>query len=613
MDGRSGSPMRRRRVERATRIALLVGVVGMLGVVAPAYGGTSDPNRAFALAGTTNSSYPLFPAPPNPATLPIQHIVVIMMENHDYDNYFGTYCRQTGPDCAYSAYGIPTGTCVPKDPLLPTLGCVAPFAYPNSTPYVQDLPHNWISAHSAWNNGKLNGFYQAESSGVLPFGHFNGQTIPGYWDLAEQYGLGDYFFGSTLSYSLPNHWFLLAGAAPSVSESSQFGASAATTLSGPDEMYLNESNATRAIDDVLINSTVSWTYFDSSLHPTYRAAINDHTHAGGAFSYWNPLAAKAESYRPAFASHFVDRFHVFWDAANGTLPNVSWVIPPINNSDHPPFDVHLGQSYVLSLVDALERSPEWKSTAIFLTWDDYGGFYDHVLPPSVAGTSLSFRAPLLVISPYARPGYVSNHLGDFESLLRFIEWRYGFTNLTGRDGAASLPLEFFDFNATPRAALTISSAAPAAYPMPLQQLPAPKAPTSFSAFGSLGGAVLRWTPPSGGTAPAYYLLSWSTTGKISGTSTARVDGAADGYVLTGLKAGSRYSFTLEAFAAGGHSTSVKAGATPIVPFGGGAPAASGPAARFSMSTLGATVSGPAWSTGSGGRIPPGKELRPNTY
>ncbi|HZY70515.1 MAG TPA: alkaline phosphatase family protein [Thermoplasmata archaeon] len=522
-------------------------------------------------AGTL--TYALYPAAPSPSKIPIQHIVVLMQENHDYDNYFGTYCQSTSLTCAYVGNGIPTGTCVLKDPAIPSQGCISPYPFPNGTPLTGDIQHNWVSGHVSLDGGKMDGFYQAERSGNAPFGYFDGKTIPGYWDLAEQYGLGDNFYASTLSYSLPNHWYLMAGAAPAESETVLLKSKGTPNLSGPQEIYLNESNATRAIDDLLINSSVSWTYYAANLFPNYTAAINDHAGGGGAFAYWNPLAAKAETYGGSFPSHFVDRNQFASDVANGNLSNISWVMPSAVQSDHPPYNVSLGQSWVLSCINQVEQSNYWNSTAIFLTWDDYGGFYDHVAPPKFGQNYLSFRAPLLVISPYARQGYLSHQLGEFSSLLRFIEWRYGFSNLTARDGSAALPLGYFDFNATPRPPMTIGANGNVPpYPMGLQKLPPPPAPTGFTVTAAKRSAILRWTPASGGTAVSWYHLAYHPAGNSSASHAIRIDGAANGFVVGNLTSGTKYVFTLQSVTGASRSAPVNATGVPTVPVGGLLPA-----------------------------------------
>ena len=144
------------------------------------------------------------------------------------------------------------------------------------------------------------------------------------------------------------------------------------------------------------------------------------------YTYWNPLPAfPAVKNDPTQFSRLTDATQFYTDAQNGTLPQVSWIIPNSTLSEHPPASVATGMDYVTGLVNAVMNSPQWNSTAIFIAWDDWGGFYDHVDPPKVDQYGLGIRVPGLVISPYARQGYVDHKTYSFESWLRLIEERFG--------------------------------------------------------------------------------------------------------------------------------------------------------------------------------------------
>jgi phospholipase C len=144
----------------------------------------------------------------------------------------------------------------------------------------------------------------------------------------------------------------------------------------------------------------------------------------------------------------VDR--VVGDIAKGALPAVTWIAPRYEVSEHPQYDFCLGENWSTRIIDAIMRSPMWKSTAIFLTWDDYGGFYDHVPPPQVDDFGFGIRVPLLVISPYAQRGLIDHHVGEFSSVLRFIEDNWNLGQLTPRDRAARDLSSDFDFAQRPR-------------------------------------------------------------------------------------------------------------------------------------------------------------------
>jgi phospholipase C len=341
-----------------------------------------------------------------PQASPIKHVVVLMMENHAYDNYFGAYCLNKGPYCSMKSVGVPVGTCVPEvGPKNLTNGCVKTYAEPWSAVFVSDGGgHGWENSHTDWNNGSMNNFYAGQGYTNTTFGEYNGTTLPLYWDLAEQYALSDSFFSSTLTYSLPNHWYLVAGQSPAAIEGNTpdlaLLGSHTTTV---EHEYLNESNGTPTIlNELAQHPSVSWRYYDFQLE-NYSVAISnpENYKPGSAYNYWNPLAAKHRDYNPQVSSGFVGTDQFFYDAANGSLPNISYVIPN-QYSDHPPANLSRGEAFVSSVVDAVESSPDWNSTALFITYDEYGGYYDSVAPPVVDGYGYGFRVPMILVSPYAK-------------------------------------------------------------------------------------------------------------------------------------------------------------------------------------------------------------------
>ena len=406
----------------------------------------------------------------NPATNPINHIVVIMQENRSFDNYFGTYP---------GANGIPKGTCVPLSPDNPSVGCVKPFL---STDVISgDLPHGYQSSVVGYDNGKMDGFMVGENENPKTMTYYDNKTIPYYWDLAKNYVLADNFYSSVLSYSLPNHWYALAGQAPATSmfyfmhrppnndilnqqenastiaggnpnATANFGVNPNPTSTNlRDEVarvYLEESNLTKTVADLFMNDThnITWKYYDHLIRAgNYKAAVS----SGRAFEFWNPFSAKGSTYTPAYAPHFVNRAQIFTDLKSGDFPQVSWVTPSFPISEHPPANITSGMNWVKDVINAIMSSPYWNSTAIILTWDDYGGFYDHVPPPQIDKFGLGFRMPTLIISPYAKPGYIDHTQYQFESMLKFIEWRFSLPPLTERDLHANNLLNAFDFSQKP--------------------------------------------------------------------------------------------------------------------------------------------------------------------
>lgn len=403
----------------------------------------------------------------NPVTSPIKHIVVIMQENRSFDNYFGTYP---------GANGIPKNVCMSPDPDHPYNGqCVKPFLSIN--PISEDMPHGYQSSTVAYDNGKMDGFMLAENEDPNTMSYYDNKTIPYYWDLAKHYVLADNFYSSVLSYSLPNHWYAVAGQAPATSifyglhpgprgliaqllakhfglggiiggdnllnkSNNTFGLRSHLV----DEEYLRESNLTTTVVDLLMNNTnnkISWKYYD---HPIQTGGYKRAIYSGRAFEYWNPFSAKGISYTETYAPHFVNRTQIFTDLKSGSFPQVSWVIPSAPLSEHPPANITVGMNWVKNVIDTIMKSQYWASTAIILTWDDYGGFYDHVPPPQIDKYGLGFRMPALIISPYTKHGYVDHTQYQFESILKFIEWRFNIPALTNRDLHANNLLDAFNFN-----------------------------------------------------------------------------------------------------------------------------------------------------------------------
>lgn len=407
------------------------------------------------------------------STSPIKHIVVIMQENRSFDNYFGTYP---------GANGIPEGVCVPLSPDNPKIGCVKPFL---STRAVSaDMPHGYQSSIVAYDNGKMDGYMVAENENPQTMSYYDNKTIPYYWNLAKHYVLADNFYSSVLSYSLPNHWYAIAGQAPSTSlfytmhrppnnnilnqnENASTIAGGDTNTSGSTtsfgvnpnpvtgnlkdqvaRVYLEESNLTKTIADLFMNNSqnITWKYYDHFVKTgNYKAAVN----SGRAFEYWNPFSAKASTYTSQYSPHFVNRAQLFTDLKTGAFPQVSWVIPSFPISEHAPANITTGMNWVKLVMNSIMDSPYWNSTAIILTWDDYGGFYDHVPPPQIDKYGLGFRMPTLIISPYTKPGYIDHTQYQFESMLKFIEWRFNLQPLTERDLQSNNLINAFDFNQKP--------------------------------------------------------------------------------------------------------------------------------------------------------------------
>ncbi len=399
----------------------------------------------------------------NPAIHKIKHVVIIMQENRSFDSYFGTY---PGADGIPMKGGTPS-VCVDN----PQTGqCVAPYV--DHADVNGGGPHSAPNAAADINGGQMNGFIaQAQSGrkGCLDptnpacsnssqpdvMGYHTQSDIPNYWTYAKNFVLQDHMFEPNASWSLPAHLFLVSEwsayctqvdnpsscvnalqtqpaerpqSAPAVYGGEAGPKNGGGNLKHPGKRRVagQPNYAWTDLTYLLHKHKVSWGYYVVSgnepdcENPAAESctAVNQNANTPG---IWNPLPwfDTVRSDGQLGNIQDVDKFYAA--AKQGRLPAVSWVTPSGAVSEHPPARVSAGQSYVTSLVNAVMHSPDWDSTAIFLTWDDWGGFYDHVTPPSVDQNGYGLRVPAMVISPYARQGYVDHQTLSFDAYDKFIE------------------------------------------------------------------------------------------------------------------------------------------------------------------------------------------------
>jgi phospholipase C len=370
--------------------------------------------------GSATAASPV--AAPTPTT-PIQHVVVLMQENHTFDNYFGTY---PGAD------GIPAGVCMPRDPANPSAGCVTSYHLPSHRTI--DLSHGTDVAGIALNGGKLDGFVYAQNKRNLPgetaMGYYDGSDLPFYWNLASSSVLADRFFSSDAGGSKENHLYWVAA---------QSGGG-----SVPEAGYTFDT-----IFDRLQAAGVDWKFYVQNYDPTI--TFRNLTGAPqDSQTVWVPLLNFARYLDdPVLSKRIVDVSQYHADLAAGTLPAVAFIAPS-GASEHPPGDVSIGQVYGTSLITALMQSSSWPSSLFVLTWDDWGGWYDHVLPPQVDANGYGMRVPALFVSPYAPPGRIDSTTYDFTSILRFIEDNWELQPMTARDAAANSVGTALDFSGPAR-------------------------------------------------------------------------------------------------------------------------------------------------------------------
>ena len=373
----------------------------------------------------------------------IQHVVMIMQENRSFDSYFGTYP---------GANGIPHGTCVPD-----TVhgGCIKPYYNPNDKN--GGGPHGTESAVKDIDGGKMDGFVQqAEEKlqcsetggcGKCPqggecaqevMGYHDARDIPNYWTYAEDFALQDNMFESAASWSLPEHLFLVSGWSAVCNKSNPtnplecVGSLSPATPAKSWSHPLEPGHATYPWTDLtylMYQHNVSWAYYvhegnepdceDDEAVSCEKVKQNAKTPG-----IWNPLADFTDVKQDGQLGNIQPLpklYKAVGQEPSCGLPNVSWIVPSDEVSEHPPERISKGQAYVTTLINTIEKSPCWGSTAIFLSWDDWGGFYDHVVPPNTVEDGYGLRVPGLVISPYARAGFIDHQQLSHDAYLKFIE------------------------------------------------------------------------------------------------------------------------------------------------------------------------------------------------
>jgi phospholipase C len=367
-------------------------------------------------------------------TTPLEHLLVLMQENHSFDNYFGTY---PGAD------GIPDDVCMPFDPFSSSGDCVEPFHIGDNDVELADPDHSSTTHQIQFNEGAMNGFVYAldlrNQDGRLSMGYYDDRDLPFHWNLADEYVLFDRFFSSAAGGSFINHMYWVAGVG-------------ADERPGPGEL-----NDVVTIFDRLQEAGIEWKFYVQNYEPglTYRT-LTEYPSDRAAQVVWVPLL-NIDRYLddPAYTSRIVDLEEYFVDLERGTLPAVAYIAPS-GPSEHPPGSLLAGQRFVRSLTQALMRSDAWETSALMVTYDDWGGWYDHVPPPRVDADGYGFRVPAFLLGGYARRGHIEGATLDYTSILRFIADNWGLEPLASRDRLANSIVGAFDFTQPPRAPVFLS-------------------------------------------------------------------------------------------------------------------------------------------------------------
>jgi phospholipase C len=381
----------------------------------------------------------------------IKHIVIIFQENRTTDNLFNGY-----PGADTQSWGLDhKGRRIP----LIQVSQIAPY----------DVSHRHSSFEIEYAGGKMNGFDLVGSSrcggsaGACPplnrraYGVVPRIESKPYWEMAHEWVLADRMFETNQGPSFPAHQYIVSGTSTNKNGSPLRAADNPRTRSGghaggcdsPADSLVALIDPGGVIGkrvypcferlsltDLLDAKGVGWHFYQNDYKPGLWAALDAIRHIR------NKPAYKTEVLAPS--SRILD------DIKNGDLARVSWVMPSAKDSDHAKVTDGSGPSWVASIVNAVGTSRYWSDTAIFVTWDDWGGWYDHVKPPQYNSYELGFRVPLLVISPYAKQGHVSHKQHEFGSILKFIEETYGLGSLNTTDVRSDDLTDCFDFNQAPR-------------------------------------------------------------------------------------------------------------------------------------------------------------------
>ena len=366
----------------------------------------------------------------------IKHVIVIMQENRSFDHYFGTYPSADGIPMKD---GIPT-VCVP-DPL--TDQCVKPYHDPSDIN--RGASHWFVNSMLAINDGKMDGFirqlrekhargagdvldqtriYKRRTTTGIPdvMGYHDRREIPNYWKYADEFVLQDHMFEPVGSWSVPAHLYMVSAWSAKCTSNDPMSCHNDPVISeAPDGKTIYSWTD---ITYLLHKRNIDWAYYldgGAQVDEGPEEMEEKGKMQGAVPRIWDPLPLFTTVRENKELDHIKPLSEFFNAAKSDNLPAVIWIVPNKKHSEHPPAKVSVGQAYVTEIVNAVMRSPCWSSSAIFITWDDWGGFYDHVAPPKVDMNGYGLRVPGLLISPYAKKGYIDHQVLSFDAYLKFVE------------------------------------------------------------------------------------------------------------------------------------------------------------------------------------------------
>jgi phospholipase C len=391
---------------RFTRFFVAVGVV--LAVVA----------LGLTVHETTSTSVHASTAPPHTARYPIKHVIIIDKENHSFDNLFGRFPGADGTTVAHIGNVVSPLNHTPDHTLL-------------------DVAHAGDAAAFAVDGGKMDRFDQLpgaiQDGKDIADSQYAQSDVPAYWSYARAYTLDDHFFSTIMGPSFPNHLVTIAASSANTVDNPRGQTQHAWGCDGGKYSLVDsiDPNTGRryltkpcfdipTMADTMQKAHVSWKYYAPGAF-----------HSGYIWSAFD--AIRHIRYSNLWKTNVPPDTSFIKDVNGGKLPSVSWLVTNEQLSEHPPYSMCEGENWTVDQINAVMKSKYWNDTLIVMTWDDFGGFYDHVAPPKLDYLSLGPRVPAIIISPYARKGYVDHSTYDFTSILRFIEDDFRLPSLTSRD------------------------------------------------------------------------------------------------------------------------------------------------------------------------------------
>src|SRR6201997_3348986 len=374
----------------------------------------------------------------------IEHVVILTQENRSFDHYFGSYRGVRGFSDQSAAFQQPD----PANTAISPAGQLLPFHLDTSqvnAACTHDISHDWVPQHQSWDNGNMDGFVTSRLSinandAVLSMGYYTRADLPYYYAVADAFTLCDNYCCSVIGPTDPNRLYTMAA---SIDPDGKNGGPVLQTIITNRASLFGKLTYT-TMPEQLQARGISWKIYSTPDSSAFGSVETDNV-LPYFKNFQDPTTTLYQNaFNPQFPTDFVS------DALSGNLPQVSWIVGSVVTSDHPPSPALFGENTLSAIITALTANPvAWAKTVLFVTYDENGGFFDHVPPvtappgtageyipaapvpdPSVQGSingpiGLGFRVPMLIISPFTRGGFISSDLFDHTSVLRFLETRFG--------------------------------------------------------------------------------------------------------------------------------------------------------------------------------------------